>query len=194
MFFKRSHKEFSKEDVDLLALYKDSGDLSYLGELYERYIHLVFGVSMKYLKNQEESQDMTMHIFEKVAEVAKISEIKNFKSWLHVVTKNECLMLLRSKKYQLNKNAQEFPYDNNMERSSLLHHDEEGTLENSLQNLEEAITVLPSEQQECIKKFYLEDKCYKSIAEETGYDIKKVKSYIQNGKRNLKIHMQKSDG
>jgi RNA polymerase sigma-70 factor (ECF subfamily) len=194
MFFKRIHKELIKEDEELLTLYKDSGDLSYLGELYERYIHLVLGISMKYLKNQEESKDMTMQVFEKVAEVAKLNEVKNFKSWLHVVTKNECLMLLRSKKYQLNKNAQEFKSDNNMERAYFLHHDEEGTLENSLQDLEEAITVLPSEQQECIKKFYLEDKCYKSIAEETGYEIKKVKSYIQNGKRNLRIHMQKSDG
>ena len=149
---------------------------------------------MKYLKNQEESKDMTMQVFEKVAAVASINEIKNFKSWLHVVTKNECLMLLRSKKYQADKNAQEFTSDKNMEWAYSLHHvDEDDPLENNLQDLEKAIADLPEEQQTCIKKFYIEDKCYRLIAEETGYEIKKVKSYIQNGKRNLKITMQKSD-
>ena len=191
MFFKRTPKEAFKEDEELLNLYKRSGDIAYLGELYDRYIHLVFGVSMKYLKDKEESKDMTMQVFEKLADAAKIHEVKNFKSWLHVMTKNECLMMLRSKKYKISKTSTEIQSDGNMETAYALHHNGEEELETNLQDLEKAIEELPFDQKECIRKFYLEDKCYKLIAEETGYDIKKVKSYIQNGKRNLRLHMQK---
>lgn len=194
MFFKRAPKAVIKEDEELLILYRESGNLSCLGELYDRYIHLVLGVSMKYLKGKAESEDMTMQVFEKIVETVKLHEIKNFKSWLYVLTKNECLMLIRSKRYQMNRNSQEFKNDANMEMDYFLHHHEEEPLEQNLQNLEKGIEILPHDQKVCIRKFYLEDKCYKSIAEETGYDIKNVKSYIQNGKRSLKFHMQKTNG
>ena len=193
MFFKRSPKKAVKEDDELLSLYKDSGDIAYLGELYERYLHLIFGVCMKYLRNEEESKDMSMQVFEKLAEAAKTSEIRNFKSWLHVLTKNECLMLLRSRKYKMTKASVEINEDGNMDMACSLHHKEEDPLEIKLQELELSIEELPPEQKECIRLFYLEQKCYKTIAALTGHELKKVKSYIQNGKRNLKLHMQKPD-
>src|SRR5690606_31157616 len=100
MFFKRSSQKVKKEDDELLSFYKDSGDVTFLGELYDRYIHLVYGVCMKYLKDQQESEDMTMQIFEKVIVAARAHDIRNFKSWLHVLARNECLMLLRTGKYK----------------------------------------------------------------------------------------------
>lgn len=193
MFFRRPSKKAVKEDDELLRLYKVSGDIVYLGELYDRYIHLVFGVCMKYLRSEEESKDMSMQIFEKLAEAAKITEIRNFKSWLHVLTKNECLMLLRSRKYKMTKASVEISEDAHMDLAYSLHPVEEGVLEIRLQELEHSIEELPPEQKECIRLFYLEQKCYKTIAELTGHDLKKVKSYIQNGKRNLKLYMQKVD-
>lgn len=193
MFFKRSSKKAIKEDDELLRLYKASGEMGYLGELYERYIHLIFGVCMKYLKNKEDSKDMSMQIFEKLSIAAKENEIKNFRSWLHVLAKNECLMLLRSRKYKLEKTAVEINEGRNMDMAYSLHPSEEQVLETDLKELEKAIAALPPEQQTCIRLFYLEQKCYKEIAALSGYELKKVKSYIQNGKRNLKLHMQKID-
>ena len=193
MFFKRSPKKGIKEDDELLGLYKDSGDIAFLGELYERYIHLVFGVCMKYLRSEEESKDMSMQIFEKLTVATKTADIKNFKSWLYVLAKNECLMLLRSRKYKMAKAAVEISGDGNMDMACSLHPTEEGALEIKLQELELSIDELPAEQKECVRLFYLEQKCYKTIADLTGYDLKKVKSYIQNGKRNLKLYMQKMD-
>lgn len=193
MFFRRSPKKVLKEDDELLRLYKASGDIVYLGELYERYMHLVFGLCMKYLRSEEESKDMSMQIFEKLAEATKVAEIRNFKSWLHVLAKNECLMLLRSRKYRMAKASVEINGNENMDMAYALHPTEEGTLEIKLQELELSIEELPPEQKECIRLFYLEQKCYKTIAALTGHELKKVKSYIQNGKRNLKHHMQKMD-
>lgn len=194
MFFRRSPKKAVKEDDELLRLYRAGGDIAFLGELYERYLHLVFGVCMKYLKNEEDSKDMSMQIFEKLTEAAKHTEIRNFKSWLHVLAKNECLMLLRSRKYRMEKTSVEINGEENMELAGSLHPVEEGALELKLQELEQSIEELPPEQKECIRLFYLEQQSYKTIAETTGYELKKVKSYIQNGKRNLKHYMQQLDG
>lgn len=193
MFFKRSHKKAPKDDDELLRLYQATGDIACLGKLYERYVHLIFGVCMKYLKNKEDSQDMSMQVFEKLAVAAKAHEIKNFKSWLHVLTKNECLMLLRSRKYRQEKEKLELKDAPDMDMAYALHPVEEQALEQDLHSLESALEELPPEQKECIRLFYLEQKCYKEIAELSGYELKKVKSYIQNGKRNLKLRMENTD-
>ncbi|CAN5508665.1 sigma-70 family RNA polymerase sigma factor [soil metagenome] len=193
MFFKRSPKQAPKEDAELLILYQQTEDLAYLGELFDRYIHLVYGICLKYLKGQEESKDMAMQVFEKLAVQLKQNEVKNFKSWLHVLTKNECLMLLRTQKYKVERaNLTIYP-DDGMDFSLNMHHQEDEKLESNLQDLELAIKELPTEQKQCIKLFFFQQKCYKEIVELTGYELNKVKSYIQNGKRNLKIHLQKLD-
>ncbi|HEY0653572.1 MAG TPA: sigma factor-like helix-turn-helix DNA-binding protein, partial [Chryseosolibacter sp.] len=66
-------------------------------------------------------------------------------------------------------------------------------IESNLRKLEGCIETLPEEQRQCVKLFYLQKKCYKEITELTGFELNKVKSYIQNGKRNLKICMEKND-
>lgn len=193
MFFKRSPKKNIQEDDELLSLYKASGDIAYLGELYERYIHLVFGVCMKYLRNEEESKDMSMQIFEKLSGAVKNTEIRNFGSWMHVLAKNECLMLLRSRRYKMEKASVAINMESNMDLAFTLHHTIEDGLEVKLRELELSIEELPPEQKECIRLFYLEQKSYKTIAALTGHELGKVKSYIQNGKRNLKRYMQNMD-
>lgn len=190
MFFKRSPKKVIKEDEELMILYKESGDLAYLGELYQRYMHLVFGVCLKYLKDKEESKDMTMQIFEKLSIELKKQEIRNFKSWLHVITKNQCLMLLRSNQYKTSKGIASINEELDMDFDYFLHHEEEDA-ELAISEMEKGIENLPVEQKHCIQLFFIEQKCYKEIAELTGYELNKVKSYIQNGKRNLKIYLQK---
>lgn len=193
MFFKRPSKKASKEDEELLVLYQQTEDPVYLGELFDRYIHLVYGVCLKYLKGNEESKDMAMQVFEKLAVQVKTNEVRNFKSWLHVLTKNECLMLLRSRKYKMDKESMPINAEDGMDLCYNLHHIEEDDLESNLQELELAIETLPPEQTICIRLFYLQQKCYREIVEMTGYELNSVKSYIQNGKRNLRIHLQKLD-
>lgn len=192
MFFKRSPKKAVREDEELLTLYQETEDIAFLGELYDRYIHLVFGVCMKYLKDQQESEDMSMQVFEKLIVAARVHQIKNFKSWLHVLARNECLMLLRSGKFKRDQSRVSIK-DDFMENAYALHLNGEERSEENLVELEKGIETLPQEQRECIKKFYLDQKCYKTIALETGYELNKVKSYIQNGKRNLKRYMEKID-
>lgn len=155
-----------------------------LAELYKRYAHLMFGVALKYLKNPPEAEDIVMTIFEKLEMKIQKSNIKHLNNWLYTITKNECLMKLR-KKNQLTSNFESIMILTPDESAENL---EEYLLnEKKYQILDQAIQQLKPNQKICIELFYLKNKCYNQIATQTGFELKKVKSYIQNGKRNLKI-------
>jgi len=179
----------NQTDEELLSLYKRTDDLEIVGVLYDRYTALTFGVCLKYLKDREESRDAVMQIFETLIISLKTHEINVFKAWLYVTARNHCLMQLRSRK---GKNFEELsPFL--METGSNGHHENGHEIETNLNRLEKCMESLAREQKECVRLFYLQHKCYKEITESTGYDLNKVKSYIQNGKRNLKICMERNE-
>jgi RNA polymerase sigma-70 factor (ECF subfamily) len=196
MFFKRSDKNSNiKADEELLNEFRSGGNLEVLGELYSRYIHLVYGVCLKYFKNREESKDGVMQIFEKlIAEIPR-HNIGHFKSWLHVVTRNYCLMQLRSDKSEKEK-FREWINDPAvfMETVTDMHpldNDEDSGLMDKA--LEDCIERLNADQKNCIRQFYFENRCYSEIAVNLALDVKKVKSNLQNGKRNLKICLKEKN-
>lgn len=173
-------------DVDLISLVV-SGNRKAEGELFIRYSPLVFGLCLKYLKNKEEAEDMLMDIFSKLPDKINKSEIQNFKNWLYSVSRNECLMNLRKKK------VESVDIEKTLEKNSdLAEYELEEILkkEGKIQLLEKSILKLKDDQKTCIELFYLKNMDYKTISAETKYDLKKVKSLIQNGKRNLKIYME----
>jgi RNA polymerase sigma factor (sigma-70 family) len=176
-------------DLELIQLYKQSGELAHWGALYSRYTSLVYGVCLKYLKDRDESKDAVMQLFEKLIETLLNHEIENFKSWLYVTARNHCLMQLRARK---GKRTEEFS-PQLMENEFLLHLEEEPEMEQNLSKLEKCIEQLANDQQLCVRLFYLQERCYKDITGLTGFDLNKVKSYIQNGKRNLKICMESNE-
>jgi RNA polymerase sigma factor (sigma-70 family) len=176
-------------DEELIRLYKKSESLDIVGELYIRYMALTYGVCLKYLKDREESRDAVMQIFEKLITSLKEHEIMQFKGWLYVMARNYCLMQIRSKK---GKNFEEIS-PSLMESDAQSHQESGPEMETNLSKLERCIEQLGNEQKQCVQLFYLQQKCYKEITESTGFDMNKVKSHIQNGKRNLKICMEKND-
>lgn len=190
MFFINPKSRQQATDQDLLDAFGKKQDLDDLAELFNRYVHLVYGVCIKYLKNKDDAQDAVMQIFEKLIGDVNRFEIKNFKSWLYVFSKNFCLMKIRSSKAGLSI-KQMGEMQEVMENELLVHHDDEtNSLEENLQALEKCIETLVAEQKQCVSLFFLKEMSYKQIVEQTGLEIKKVKSYLQNGKRNLKICME----
>lgn len=182
----------SKTDEELVQLFRETQNNLCVGELFGRYRHLVYGVCMKYLKDEDESQDVQMQVFEKLLKDLGRHEIEQFKGWLYTVAKNECLMYLRSQKskrareLELKKDSQ-----GNMESGLVLHPDGVTETERQLQTMESSLQELNETQRRCLELFYLQKKCYQEITVVTGYTLNEVKSYIQNGKRNLKILMTK---
>ncbi len=187
-FIKNTHKSNNQDDRTLVAAYQQSGDLEVLGILFNRYMHLVFGVCFNYFKDEEQSKDAVMQIFEELVTKLKAHQVQNFKSWLHVLTRNYCLMALRKS----SKNPIVSIDDNFVENKEFVHLDIDNARETQLTIMEKCMETLSKEQRISVDLFYLQEKCYKEVADETGYDLVKVKSYIQNGKRNLKICIEKN--
>ena len=178
----------SLSDLELISRFKQTGNNNLVGVLYERYTHLVFGVCMKYLENAEDSKDATVEIFVKLLEDLKKHEVSNFKGWLYQVTKNHCLMKLRDKgKYTFEINDHVVPAaQDGLVIQEIIEKDR------ALDSLSKALGELNKEQQLCVTLFYLEKKSYQQVADITGFSLMQVKSNIQNGKRNLKIIMEKN--
>lgn len=189
MLFRRSSFKISDlTDSELLLKYRNTGDNYFFGELFKRYTHLVYGVCLKYLKDPDDSQDAVMQVFEKLMEDLKKHEIDNFKSWLYSVAKNHCLMKLRKEPLML---RLEDDRDHIMENEDSLHLLNEKELQ--LVKLEKAMECLNDRQKLCVELFYLKEKSYREITEETGYSIGEVKSYLQNAKRNLRNYMMNNE-
>ncbi|WP_207421777.1 RNA polymerase sigma factor [Desertivirga brevis] len=177
-------------EADLIAEYRKSGDLEVLGKLYERYMPLLYGLCLKYFKDEELSKDAVMQIFEQLIKKLRVHEVSNFKSWLHTLARNYCLMELRlSGKHEF-VNLEEAGVEPPFSQSE----SSEDLTELQLEQMGRCLEKLPVEQKICVELFYLQQKCYKEVTEITGFDGNKVKSYIQNGKRNLKICMEKKSG
>lgn len=182
------------DDKALLLQYLSTADKQVIAVLYQRYMHLVLGVCMKYLKNRDEAEDATMQVFEKLLIQLQQYEVNEFKFWIHTVAKNHCLYLLRKQQSQF-KNQKEmnkdFPVIMESEDSQTLLN---GNWKNTkLEEMSDAMNQLKEEQRLCVELFYLQEKSYKEIVDQTGFSMNDVKSYIQNGKRNLKIMLSKTD-
>jgi len=181
----KSHIE-KLTDSEIITLYQKKGSNKYIGILYERYYHIVFGVCLKYLKSIPDSEDAVTLIFEKMMNDLKKTSVSKFDGWLYMVSKNYCLQQLRKKKFATVdfKTLEEVLVS---EENVLIDGDSKELI---LQLLEAKMDLLKKEHQQCLKLFYLNKKSYSEIESLTGLEIKSVKSHIQNGKRKLKILLE----
>ena len=177
----------TEDDQTLLDLYYKTGNNEVLGVLLQRYTMLLLGVCMKYLKEEADAKDAVQQVIIKVIESLPRYKVTYFKSWLYMVAKNHCLMQLRNRKHPVLIIPEELAADVTNESDSLEHLMNK---EKDLDSLGESILLLNQAQQSCIRLFYFDKKSYQEICDTTGYSILQVKSYIQNGKRNLKIMLE----
>lgn len=187
MSFLKNIAQSNSTDKELAHNYRLSGDLAVLGELYQRYMDLLYGVCLKYLKDEEKAKDAVMQIFEELIEKMRKHEVDNVKGWMYQLAKNHCLMQLRTPK---NLKTVEINTDI-MQSTENVHLNGLMEKEENLNKLEYCIGILPGDQQKMIQLFYLQGKCYQEIADETGTGWNQVRSNIQNGRRNLKNCMEK---
>jgi len=170
-------------DEELIAAYHRDGNSHWLGLVLQRYTALLLGVAYKYLKDRDQAEDAVQHVFETTLTRLPPEPILNFKGWLYILMRNHCLQQLRHKDYHLSDDTfstiAEAEGEDIMER------------EHTLDQLTAALEQLSKEQQTALKRFYLEKQSYEQIIAATGYTFMQVKSYIQNGKRNLKSILEK---
>lgn len=180
-----NYSQHSKlSDETLLETYRATKDNTWLGYLLQRYTMLLLGVAMKYMRDKEPAQDAVQHVFEKVLLHLPEGEIHNFKGWLYILMRNHCLQSLRGKPHIMDDKQLKYIAAENSEEE-LLQRDY------TLAQMEGALEELNVMQKQAIVLFYLKKQSYQQIMEQTGYSFEQVKSYIQNGKRNLKLIMKK---
>jgi RNA polymerase sigma factor (sigma-70 family) len=175
-------------DKELVNLFRTSRNMEVLAVLFQRYMDLLYGVCLKYLKQPEAAKDAVMQIFEELVAKLPKHEVDNFKSWLYTLAKNYCLMQLRTPK---NLKTTEFKAES-MQLEEEVHLNGIQLKEENFQKLERCLETLSIEQKKAVELFYLQNKCYKEISEATGIEWNKVRSFIQNGRRNLKICMERN--
>lgn len=186
MAFIREKNKNDYSDAELVSLYRKDGDLNTLASLYQRYMELIYGVCLKYLKDPGTSKDAVINIYEELITKLRQHEVTHFKSWLYTLGRNHCLMQLRKEKgHGTVEITEQF-----MQTGEMLHLETVMQKEEQLNSMEKCIEQLSADQKSCITLFYLEGKCYNEITEQTGIEWKKVRSYIQNGRRNLKLCME----
>lgn len=171
-------------------MYRNSHDVKYIGELFMRYHHLISVICLKHLKNQDDAQDTTMDIFEVLTHDLKKHQVKQFKAWIMTVTKNLCYKRLRKSAH--------LTVDENMlkDEGAFMEMEAGASLneikETQLVRMEQYLEEIPADQSQCLKLFFLENKSYQEISDQTGMTLNEVKSHLQNGKRNLRIRMEKT--
>ncbi|MBA3899725.1 MAG: RNA polymerase sigma factor [Bacteroidetes bacterium] len=183
-FFKFKHIK-KLDDLELVSGYRATKKSLYLETLFGRYFHLIYGVCLKYLKDTSESKEAVLEIFEKLEKDILKNELISIKSWLFTVSRNHCLSIIKSKKKDiLSANVADVSLLSDVIAEEDLHESSYGKLSGQVSLFIEQLKI---GQKECIQMFYMERKSYKEITEITGYDLKQVKSYLQNGKRSLAL-------
>jgi RNA polymerase sigma factor (sigma-70 family) len=172
-------------DKELLEHFYESRDNKWLGILLQRYTLLLFGVCMKYLRHEEEAKDCVQQVFLKAITELEKYKVEYFKSWIYMVARNHCLMRLRHVGKTIDIDERIIVAGEEIKIDSLIEK------ENLLKAMSASLSELSKEQKECVTLFYLEKKSYQEVAASTGFSIMQVKSYIQNGKRNLKLLLEK---
>lgn len=185
MTFIKEKDKNNYSDAELVSLYRVGGEQNVLALLYQRYMDLMYGVCLKYLKDPEASKDAVINIYEELITKLKQHEVTHFKSWLYTLSRNHCLMQLRKEK---GKATIEIPATF-MQTEEMLHPNGVLLKEEQFTQLEDCIKQLTEEQKDCVELFYLHGKCYKEIVEQTKLKWNEVRSNIQNGRRNLKLCM-----
>lgn len=192
MFIRYRQHITEKSDEELVRLYQSSGDLEQLGILFERYVELVYGVCLKFFKDSTKAEDAVMSIFETLTEKVKTQDIRQFRPWLHVVAKNHCLMELRKKNLTVSFDEMLPSAQAELVQSAGAVHPIDILEENGEERaLKKCLGRLSPQQKQCVEQFYFENKSYKEIAEMLSEELGTVRSHIQNGRRNLRICMEK---
>lgn len=189
MRIKKSNVFKNLSDEEIATEYHLNGNVALLAEIYTRYSHLVYGISLKYLADVEEAKEMCSSIFTDLTGTLRKHQIKNFRSWLYSFSKNACFQRLRKHKSERDRNekyAEEFDFQ------QAAAYDPEKDLNEA--RLKKAVQALAELQKKAINCFYFEKLTYKEAAETLNMTEKEIKTHLQNARRNLKIAMEKHPG
>jgi RNA polymerase sigma-70 factor (ECF subfamily) len=186
-----NYRQSGSSDQELIELYRSTKDPQQVAVLWGKYKHLILANSKKHLGHSQEAEDVCAEIYVELVEKLLVYPVDNFKSWLYKIVQNHCLQKLRKRKGIVEIDIDSEKFENAfVENPAFEHLDNEG--ESDSQKLHGALSQLKEEQRTCLMLFFFEEKSYKEISDRTSFDLGQVKSFIQNGKRNLLLILSKT--
>jgi RNA polymerase sigma-70 factor (ECF subfamily) len=191
MSFKRynwQNQHIDWSDERLIAAYLASEDACYVAELFGRYSDMIFGLCLKHLKDVQHSEDTSYELFEHLLIKLKTQNIQVFKPWLYRTASNLCLDKLRKSKNNIMVSLED---RFETARDTMDISADVSEREALLARIDHCLQTLNDDQRQCIDLFYFQEKSYQDISEQLSISWATTRSYIQNGKRNLKICMEK---
>ncbi len=175
-------KEDNIELKNWIDDFQSTGNQEHLVKVFMMFRELIFGVCLKYFRNEEDAKDATLEIYQLLSKKLPSQKIENFKPWLYVVVKNYCFEKLRKKSRQLVKENEAIDV-----YSEHLIHPDNIEKEELLEVMEKCMETLSEKQRNCINAFYYKKLSYHEAAAALSMSWNQVRSQIQNGRRNLKI-------
>ena len=157
-------------------------------DLFKAYTKDIFGVAYYILKDQQAAKDIIMDVFEVLLKQDSLAKIQNKKAWLLGTSRN-----LSLKKFNKQiKTQYGLEHKNIIEQIVEKDDQEELIIKNANEEaMLEQLALLKPLQSKCITLYYLKGLSYQQIAKKENISMNDVKSNIQNGKRNLKIKLEK---
>jgi RNA polymerase sigma-70 factor (ECF subfamily) len=181
-----------KTDEELAEMFRKDKDMEILGELFHRYMDMIMGLCMKYFKNTVDSEDAVMEIFEVLARRLPNHQVKHFKSWIYSLSSNHCLDILRKKKRDFSREGEKhLMYSMEVKRQysdELI--EEKSNQEKLLLSMEDCMKQLVDKQKQCVQLFYIDKMKYEEVSKALEITWSQTRSFIQNGRRNLKKCME----
>jgi RNA polymerase sigma-70 factor (ECF subfamily) len=173
-------------DEELISVYQQSEDIASVATLFDRYAEIISMICLNYLKNKQDAEDGFMDLFEQVTIDLKTTQVQNFSAWLNAVVRHHCLKVKRQREKFAAADIEQFSSSEWSEPIKEINEQIDASKE-----LNAAMQTLKPDQERCVFLFYTQQKSYKEIADELNMDMNTVKSHIQNGKRKLKIELEK---
>ena len=175
-----------RDESSLLLKYLKTNDLSYLLELYRPYMHLVYGLAFKYVKDPKQSQEIVYCIFKKLIKDIKRQEVRVFGNWLYNLSLDFCKQWRdrgRTESDQIvalggsTQTPVEF-YDDK----------DDDSFEEEISSMEDEVMRIKSQQEKCSQLFFKEQRCFQEIADITGWEVSEIKYHVKNAKRKTNIY------
>lgn len=159
-----------------------------LGQLYDRYAHVVYRRCLSILGNEEDAHDATQETFAKVLRnVERFRREASPLTWMYRISTNHCLNVLRNRKGRSNKLA--------VHREDIVgdgFSEPEGGARLDHATLRGLLEGLDDETRACVVYTYFDDCTRQEVAELVGLSVptvrKRIQTFLDHARRALGVH------
>jgi RNA polymerase sigma-70 factor (family 1) len=166
---------------------------------YQQYADLVFNVSLGYLQNSADAEEVTQDVFVKLhGQLDNFKGDSTLKTWIYRITVNQCLDFIKAKKRKKRFGFHVFIRSDVKEDAAVFSSfDHPGVqLENkeATQHIYAAINQLPERQKTALLLKTMEGLSQNQIAEVMELSPKAVESLLSRSRTNLKELLKNNEG